>query len=75
MTLNTDEAIIAQVYDIDKDESIKKGNLVINIGPEVKIESIEKVEKKNTFICCNCKNKVRFYNRTGQLMIQTNNIF
>ena len=75
MTLNIDEAIVDQVYDIDEDESIKKGNFLINIGPEVNIETIEKVENKNTFICCNCKNKVRFYNKTGQLMIQTNNSF
>ena len=60
MTSNIDEAIVDQVYDIDEDESIKKGNFLINIGPEVNIETIETVENKNTFICCNCKNKVSF---------------
>ena len=65
MTLNIDEAIVDQVYDIDEDKSIKKGNILINIGPEVNIESIEKIENK-------IKNKVRFYNITEQIV---NNIF
>ena len=63
MTPNTDE-----VYDIDENSSIKKVNVTINIGPEVNSGSIDKVENKNTFYCCNCKNKVRFHNKRGQFV-------
>ena len=63
MTPNTDE-----VYDIDENSSIKKVNVTINIGPEVNSGSIDKVENKNTFYCCNCKNKVRFHNKRGRFL-------
>ena len=37
-------------------------NNIIHFGPKVIIEdNIDGVENKNTFICFNCKKKVRFY--------------
>ena len=51
--------MILNINDINFDESMK--NDMIHVGPKVILEGdIDKVEKEKTFICCNCKKKVRF---------------